>query len=146
MTEAAGPVTRVAAYVLARDSDGRLLLCRVSEDIPERGGWTLPGGGLDFGEAPADGALRELAEETGLSGQLDGVADVVSTHVPESRPFGGRPLHSIAIVYRGQIVGGALRDEVDGSTDTCAWFSRDELPNIRLLPLAERAARLAWQG
>lgn len=30
------------------------------------GHWNLPGGGLHKGEKPADGAVRELAEETGL--------------------------------------------------------------------------------
>ena len=32
-------------------------------------------------------------------------------------------MHAIRIVYRVRIVGGELRDEVDGSTDTCAWFT-----------------------
>lgn len=30
-------------------------------------GWKLPGGGVDRGEAPADGVLRELREEIGLT-------------------------------------------------------------------------------
>ena len=38
--------------------------------------WQMPQGGLDKGEAPWDGALRELEEETGIAPQLvERVAD-----------------------------------------------------------------------
>src|ERR1700675_729791 len=65
----AGPqrrVTRVAAYALCVEDD-RLLMCRLAPgEWTLVGHWTLPGGGLAFGESPPDAALRELDEETGL--------------------------------------------------------------------------------
>jgi len=33
---------------------------------PTRSYWTLPGGGLESGESPADAAVREMLEETGI--------------------------------------------------------------------------------
>ena len=55
-------VTRVAAYALCK-RDGRILLCRIGPGPwTAVGRWTLPGGGIDFGEPPADAALRELTE------------------------------------------------------------------------------------
>ena len=33
---------------------------------PTRSYWTLPGGGLEAGETPAEAAVREVHEETGL--------------------------------------------------------------------------------
>jgi 8-oxo-dGTP pyrophosphatase MutT (NUDIX family) len=62
------PVARRAARVLLLDDAGRVLLFRGGDPAePERGTWWLtPGGGLDPGESPAQGAARELYEETGL--------------------------------------------------------------------------------
>src|SRR5262245_51121863 len=66
-------VTRLAAYgVIVRD--GSILLCHVSPGNLGEGLWTLPGGGLDFGEPPDRGAIREVEEETGLVARIDGPA------------------------------------------------------------------------
>ena len=58
---------RRAARVLLVDRDDRLLLLRGGDPAqPELRYWFTPGGGLDPGESPAQGAARELFEETGL--------------------------------------------------------------------------------
>ena len=111
------------------------------------GHWMLPGGGLDFGEDPGAGALRELEEESGLTGELTGLATVDARVYPARPGRPGRPgrpsdLHKIRIVYRGRATGGTLRDETGGSTDTCAWFTIDEARRLPLVDLAETALRL----
>src|SRR5262245_1590616 len=101
--------------------------------------WTLPGGGLHFGEDPADGVLRELTEETGLTGRIDSLAFVHSMSEGPRPHLNLGAWHGIRIVYRVDITGGDLRDEKDESTDSAAWFSRDEiesLPVVELVPLA----------
>jgi 8-oxo-dGTP pyrophosphatase MutT (NUDIX family) len=51
-----------SASVALRDEQGRVLLARHAEgDV-----WLLPGGGIEPGETPADAAVREMWEETGL--------------------------------------------------------------------------------
>lgn len=45
--------------------DGRLLLVRQFRHGAEAYGWEVPGGILDSGEDPLNGAARELEEETG---------------------------------------------------------------------------------
>ncbi|GGV71907.1 hypothetical protein GCM10010512_15740 [Streptomyces thermoviolaceus subsp. thermoviolaceus] len=61
---------RLAAAVV-RDERGRVLLVRRSARerfLPRV--WGVPCGKLEAGELPADGALRELKEETGLLGEI----------------------------------------------------------------------------
>ena len=133
--------TRVAAYALCRDERGRLLLCRIAPGELDAGRWTLPGGGLDFGESPADGVVRELREETGLDGQITDIAAVDSRLYPPNAARSG-DLHAIRIIYRVAITGGALRDEPDGSTDRCAWLDPGAAADLPLLDLAEIALSL----
>lgn len=144
-SEPARRVTRVAAYALCID-DGRLLLARLAAGELAVGQWTLPGGGLDFGEAPAGAVLRELGEETGLSGEIIGLADVLSWSRRSMQVGDGvdGEFHAIQIVYRVRVTGGALRDEPDGSTDAARWFSREELAGLPLVDLAREGARLAF--
>ena len=68
--------TRVAAYVLLTDQD-RILLCRLSRPTKD---WTLPGGGLNFGERPEDAAVRESLEETGYNVRITGLSSVDSNY------------------------------------------------------------------
>ena len=64
---AAAPLRRRAARVLLLDPAGRLLLvCGADPATPGRRFWWTVGGGLEPGEGPAEAAVREVLEETGL--------------------------------------------------------------------------------
>lgn len=62
------PRPRPAARVIVLDAAARVLLLRTSPDPAATVYyWMTPGGELQPGEAPRDGAARELREETGLT-------------------------------------------------------------------------------
>jgi ADP-ribose pyrophosphatase YjhB (NUDIX family) len=72
---------RRAGRVIVLDPQGRILLFRYDNPPPNGSHWATPGGGLDDGETFHQGAIRELAEETGWT-------DVaVGTDVVDDRTF-----------------------------------------------------------
>ena len=144
-SEPARRVTRVAAYALCVE-DGRILLCRVAPGYWSGAGeWTLPGGGLHFGESPRDGAIRELAEETGLSGEIVDLADVLSGTGRWTHPRDGvdEAYQKLQVVYRVRVTAGELRHEVGGSTDRAEWFALAAAAALPLVDLARDGLRLA---
>lgn len=66
------PTKRIIAQGLLRDADDRILLCRLTYK-PE---WDLPGGVVEVGESPADGLVRELQEELGITVTVNGLVTV----------------------------------------------------------------------
>jgi ADP-ribose pyrophosphatase YjhB (NUDIX family) len=144
-------VQRVAAYALCVDADDRLLLCRLSARTQAPGWWTLPGGGVEFGEHPEMTVQRELTEETGLSGEVvellgvDSATGVVRADAGD-HDAGDYDLHRIRLLYRVRITGGTLRAEAAGSTDDARWFRASEAELAPLVPVGELGLRYAWGG
>jgi len=135
-------LTRLAAYGVIR-RDGRILLCRVAPGNVGEGLWTLPGGGLAFGESPEAAAVREVEEETGLFARITGAPTIHSD--TGEWPFSAGPVtyHTVRFVYPMEVVGGDERRELDGSTDEFAWFMPEDLASLALGDLVERAVAAA---
>jgi 8-oxo-dGTP diphosphatase len=112
------PKTRVGAYGVCLDGD-RILLSRYLG-----GEWALPGGGIDFGEDPYDGVIREVKEETGYLVAVEALLGVGSVVWQQSET------HMISIIYHVTVVGGELAHEVDGSSDQAAWIEVAALPEL----------------
>ncbi|WP_282694119.1 NUDIX hydrolase [Streptomyces sp. CC208A] len=83
-----GGEVRQVARVILLDPDDRVLLLHGHEpDDPADTWWFTPGGGLEGDETPEQAALRELAEETGIT---DAVLGPVLWRRHCSFPFAGR--------------------------------------------------------
>ena len=116
--------TRVGAYAVCV-REGRLLLVHQSAPGPAQGKWTLPGGGVDFGESPATATVREVEEGTGgtaITAELLGVHDNV---------YGsddGIKRHGVRLLYAATVAGDLEcqgNDEIDG----IEWHPLDDLPS-----------------
>ena len=116
---------RVGAYGVCIDN-GRMLLIRFTGGDPR---WSLPGGGVDYGEHPVDGVVREVEEETGYVVRVGSLLGV------RSNVWASTSTHMVSLLYEVHVVGGDLRHEVGGSTEEAAWVPVDD---VEALPLEEQ--------
>jgi len=143
MTAAKSQYTRVSAYGLVTDSNSRILLGRLSKAIPRwTGYWTLPGGGLNFGEDAKDAVVREVEEETGMIVAPKQVATVNCIYdCSQEKDF-----HGIRILYHTELLGGELRPELAGTTDHCQWWTQQELEHLKLVDITQLAVKIVFEG
>lgn len=116
--------------VALRDADGRVLLARHSEG----GVWLLPGGAIEPAEVPADAAVREMFEETGLLVHLTDLVGVFGGPEFVVHYRNGHRTSYVMVVFEAEGAGG--RAGPDGT----------ELLEVRFVTEAEAAAlpTAAW--
>jgi ADP-ribose pyrophosphatase YjhB (NUDIX family) len=138
---------RFAAYALATDPRGRLLLTLIADGYPGAGRWHLPGGGTDYGEQPGAALIRELAEETGQTGRLVSLVGVASHRDAASLGPEGYPIdwHGVRAFYRVMVDRPTRPRVLDagGSTAQARWFRLDDVPG---LPVTEVTAEALSQA
>jgi 8-oxo-dGTP pyrophosphatase MutT (NUDIX family) len=123
-----------AGGVLVRVVRGRPMLAAIRPQGKPAGVWTLPKGNLDEGESPADTAVREVWEETGVHGRLvEKLGDVKYVYT-----WAGERVFKVVSFYllragRGRI--GEIEERM-----------RVEVAEVRWLPLDEAPALLAYKG
>ena len=84
--------------------------------------WLLPKGHIEDGETVADTAVREVAEETGISGRI--VAELGTVDYWFTAP--DRRVHKTVHHYLMSAVGGELSAD-DIEVDEVAWVPLDEV-------------------
>jgi len=134
---------RIAAYAVIRRND-ELLLTRISGKGHHTGSWTLPGGGIDHGEAPAKALAREVAEECGIACDVGELLDVHDVHFSGTAPSGRfEDYHGVHLIFAASVANGAEPrvQEVDGTTDAVAWVPVSEIENgsIEVLDVVRHA-------
>ena len=110
----------VTAVVL--NDDGEILLGQRSDNHR----WSLIAGMIDPGEQPAEAAVREVHEETGVLVRVDRLAGVALHEVTYPN---GDLCHMVNTWFRCRALGGEARVNDDESI-AVGWFAPDALPDL----------------
>lgn len=103
--------------------DGRLLLIQRADDRL----WALPGGLLEIGESPSEGARREVEEETGLSVRP---AKLVALQDWARAGWAGAPGHLHCYLFICERVDSDAEPTLSNETRDVGWFDFDSLPEL----------------
>lgn len=99
--------------------NGKLLLVKRADNV-RTGDWCVPAGFVEWGESPAECAVRELREETGYIVKL---GDLFNVYSGDDDPR----TNALLILYFGEIVGGEPRAGDDAGE--LHFFGKDEIPD-----------------
>ncbi|MBF9043916.1 NUDIX domain-containing protein [Rhodobacterales bacterium HKCCE4037] len=116
--------------------DGVLQVLLIERKLdPFKGAWAIPGGFVQMDEDLATGALRELEEETGLSGIP--IRQLGAYGAPDRDPRG----RVITVAFLALVPSDDLQARGGSDAEDARWFPVDDLP-----PLAFDHAQILADG
>ncbi len=127
------PAVTVDTVLFAMRADDLAVLLVQRRSPPFEGAWALPGGFVDENEPLARAALRELEEETGVTGVL--VEQLGAFGDPGRDPRG----HTVSVVYVGFVVAEAHPVTAGDDAARAAW-----IPLGRVLGRGRSRVKLAF--
>ncbi|WP_413709171.1 NUDIX hydrolase [Rhizobium sp. Rhizsp82] len=128
--------TAKAASSAILERDGKYLLV-LRRNPPSADMYAFPGGRAEEGETPAETALREFREETGIAArnpELFSVYDL-KTHAPD----GSVTSHFFLSVFTVEADADAVAEAADDAADL-GWYSVEE---IRRMPVPQSVLECA---
>jgi len=128
---AAPPANSLVPSVTAavRDDGGRLLLIhKIDNNF-----WALPGGGMDLGESVADAAVREVAEETGVTVEVTGLVGIYTDPGHVMAYDDGEVRQEFSVCFHARPISGEPRQD-DTETKAVRWVEPAELHALSVHP------------
>ena len=116
------PTFTIGVFAAIFDEENRILFChRIDHDV-----WNLPGGRLEYGEAPWEGVVREVKEETGLDVEVKRLSGVYSK--PKE--------NDIVIQFVCKVIGGKIT--LNNEADKIKYYSFSDIPTNTVPKMVER--------
>lgn len=126
----------VGGKAVVFDKTGSILILRRSDKCTRAGGWDFPGGGLDYGEDPLQGVIREIEEEASLQVTDLKPIDVISS-ISTSNEF------IVTIGYKAVATSNTV--QLSWEHDQFKWVSKEEALNLELPPMHRRFLKYALE-
>ncbi len=113
-----------------RDVTGRLLLVRRCDT----GDWELPGGHVDPGESASDAAVRETAEESGVTVEVTGLVGIYTDpgHVIAD-PRAGLVRQPFAVCFHARPLRGSPGGD-QAETSDARWYALGDISALSIRP------------
>jgi 8-oxo-dGTP pyrophosphatase MutT (NUDIX family) len=119
-----------AGGVVVKQVRGRPMVAAIRPQGKPAGTWALPKGNLDPGEQPAETAIREVREETGVEARL--VEKLGDVRYVYTRRGGERVFKVVSFFLlragRGRI--GEIEPEMEREVAEARWLPLDEAPRL----------------
>ena len=117
------------ASTIVFDPNGRVLLVRHADgDV-----WTTPGGMIEPEETPANAAVRETWEETGLVVELTRIVGVFGGEPCTSTYSNGDRIAWVSTVFEARVTGGTLRPDREETLEV-RYVTLDEMRKLSRRP------------
>jgi ADP-ribose pyrophosphatase YjhB (NUDIX family) len=130
----ATPKVDIRAAVL--DDEQRILLVQEAST----GEWTLPGGWADLNVSPAENAVKEVREESGIEVE---VVKLMALWDKDKQGHPRQPEHVYKLVFLCRMTGGKLTTSLE--TSGADFFRVEDLPTLCPHRAARHYLDLAWQ-
>jgi 8-oxo-dGTP pyrophosphatase MutT (NUDIX family) len=134
-----------AGGVLVRLVRGRPMVAAIRPRGKPEGLWALPKGKIDAGENPAETAVREVFEETGVQGRL--VEKLGDVRYVYTRRDGERVFKVVSFYLlragRGRI--GEIEDEMRIEVAEAQWLPLEDAPRLLAYGGERKMATLAME-
>jgi 8-oxo-dGTP pyrophosphatase MutT (NUDIX family) len=138
-----------AGGVLVKAIRGRPMMAAIRPRGKKPGTWALPKGKIDPGESPAETAVREVFEETGVHGTVvEKLGDSRYVYRASWQGGSGERIFKVVSFFllragRGQI--GEIDEEMRIEVAEARWLPLEEAPRLLAYGGERELAAKAWE-
>ncbi|MEU1205493.1 NUDIX domain-containing protein [Nocardia sp. NPDC005825] len=131
---------KVAVSALVRNERGQILMIHRTDN----GKYSIPGGGMEVGETPAQAVIREVEEETGIDVIVTGMIGVFSNPEHVIAYDDGEIRQEFSICFTADPVGGQPRTSTESKA--VEWLALNDLETRDIHPSIMLRIRRGLEG